>query len=123
MTAAWKTEKLQVGAPNSVDIKADADDGLIIRFRADASDLQGEVRRSTDPAPGQYLLLGITLSLHRSGTDGFDATQAVKGQTVSSFAWRLSSDSKTLTQTGTIGGNPASAQKATVVYDCVGTGS
>jgi hypothetical protein len=122
LTAAWKMEQLQVGGPNTVDIKADGADGLIIRFEPGQASCKAQFDGKPYPCEGQNIPPDFTLSLKRSGTDGFEATQAVKGKVVSSFVWRVSSDSRTLTQTGTFGADPASAQKVTAVFDRVRTG-
>ena len=121
MTGAWRTEKVQVGAPNTVDIKPDGGDGLAIRFEAMQATCKARFDGKPYPCEGQNIPPDLMLSLHRSGTDGFESTQSVQGKVVSSLAWRVSTDSKTLTQTGTIGADPVLAQKATAVFDRVGS--
>jgi hypothetical protein len=121
-TAVWKTERFQIGGPNTVDIKADGAHGLIIRFEPMHATCKAQFDAKPYPCEGQNVPPDFTLSLHRSDTEGFESTQAVKGKTVSSSVWRMSSDSKTLTQTRTIGADPAAAQKVTTVFDRVGSG-
>jgi len=122
LTGAWKTEKVQVGGPNTVDIKADGADGLIIRFEAMQATCKAKFDGKPYPCEGQNIPPDFKLSLRRSGAEGFQSTYTVEGKVVSSLVWRVSADSKTLTQTGTIGANPASAQKTTAVFDRVSTG-
>jgi hypothetical protein len=122
LTGAWKTEKFQTGGPNTVDVRADGTDGLIIRFEPMRATCKAKFDGNPYPCEGQTIPPDLTLSLRRSGTDGFESTQTVQGKVVSSLTWRVSADAKTLTQVGTLGADPASAQKATAVFDRVGAG-
>src|SRR5215212_2824203 len=47
LTGGWKTEKVQVGGPNTVDIRVDGTDGVIIRFEA----MQATCRAKFDGKP------------------------------------------------------------------------
>ena len=119
LTGAWRPEKVQVGGPNTIDIKADGGDGLVIRFEAMQATCKARFDGKPHPCEGQNIPPDLMLSLDRSGTDGFESTQSVQGKVVSSLVWRVSADSRTMTQTGTIGADPASRQKVTVVFDRV----
>jgi len=115
-TGSWKAEKME-GSNYIADIQPDGADGLVIRYEPIQWTCKAKFDGKPYPCEGPNTPPNSTMALRRVSSDSFQSTQTQDGKVTFSLVWRASPDAKTMTAMGTIGGDPASAQKTTMVWD------
>jgi hypothetical protein len=100
-----------------MELASDGADGIAMRYPDMDLICKARFDERDYPAVGPKVPVGTTMSFRRNGDGSFEMVQKVDGQVHMSGTFRVSTDGRTLTHTGKIGADSASAQSFTVVYD------
>jgi hypothetical protein len=99
----WKSTKVNLSSPNSLTIQTDNTDGVTLVLSAIKATCQAKWGGKDFPATGPTVSDGITLALSKSGPSGFKMVEKSKDKVIVIAHYRLSSDGKTMTTSGTNG--------------------
>jgi len=93
------TDKTATPAPMTIQITSWHGDDYCMLNPSDESELTFRLDRKDYPAKGPQIAEGMTVSGERRGDFGITLIHKVKGRTVQTDQWDVSSDGKTLTGT------------------------
>jgi hypothetical protein len=114
LAGTWKSAKVQIGSPDTLQIMAGKDDGLV--FTIPAYNMTADVKfDGKDYAvSGPTVPAGFTMGLRRIDARSFEMIQKVGGRAVYRDTMTVSADGKTLTDVGMAEGTQ---EKTKAVYD------
>jgi len=110
----WKSTKVQIGSPETMDIKDYEGDGLTFYSPEEKFTFSAKFDGKEYPATGPTIPAGATGTLTRVDPSCFELTEVYKGKPFWKGKYTLSEDKKTLTVSG---GMIATNEPMTAVYE------
>ncbi len=101
ITGSWVNKEIKLSAPNTLDLKPNGDDGLMLEL----SEMKATVGTKFDgkdyPAKGPTVPEGITLALTKTGPRSFKMVEKMRGKIIFLGQYEVSADGKTMTEKDT----------------------
>jgi hypothetical protein len=110
----WKTKNIKGSAPTVLELAPSGSDGLTIRIPDFQVTSDAKFDGKDYPATGPTVPPGLTIAITKTGPRSFDMTEKKDGKEIIKMSFAVSTDGKTLTETG---GAVGSSEKFKSVYD------
>lgn len=114
LVGKWKSSKVQLSSPETVEIAPYEGDGLTWKFPALKVTLGVKFDGTDHPVTGPTVPPGMTIALSRIDARSFNLTQKMNGRVIYRGTYSLSVDGKTLTA---IFAAEGTQEKSTAVYE------
>ena len=114
LTGKWKTSKVSISAPFTIELAASGSDGLIVTFSGEKATCNAKFDGKDYPLTGPTMPASFTMALKKTGDRSFEVSEKDKGKELYKSVFTLSADGKTLTEVGTA---VLTGDKITEVYD------
>jgi hypothetical protein len=103
LIGGWKSTKVKLSSPNSLTIQTDGTDGVTLILSAIKATCQAKWDGKDFPATGPTVSDGLTLAFSKTGPSSFKMIEKSKDKVIVIARYRLASDGKTMTVSGTNG--------------------
>jgi hypothetical protein len=114
LAGKWKTKNMKSSSPSLLELSQSSADGLTFKIVDMGLTCDARLDGKDHPCSGPTLAPGWTVAMAAAGPRGLEMTIKQNGKTLYKVAYAVSSDGKTLTETG---GATATNEKVKVVYD------
>ncbi len=114
LPGTWKTTNVKSSAPPIIEIAASGQDGLTLRIADFQATGDAKFDGKDYPFAGPTIPAGMTFAVQKTGPLSFEMTQKQNGKALYQDTFAVSSDGKTLTDTGSAFGV---SEKYKAVYD------
>jgi len=114
LAGTWKSAKVQIGSPDTLQIMAGKDDGLVFAMPAYTMTADVKFDGKDYAVSGPTLPAGFTMGLRRIDVRSFEMITKVGGKVVYRETFTVSADGKTLTDVAMAEGTQ---EKTKAVYD------
>jgi hypothetical protein len=110
----WKTKNIKGSAPTVLELTPSGNDGLSIRIPDFQVNCEAKFDGKDYPATGPTVPPGLTIAVTKTGPRSFDMTEKKDGKEIVKLSFAVSTDGKTLTETG---GAVGTNEKFKAVYE------
>jgi hypothetical protein len=114
LAGKWKARNMKSSSPSLLELAPSGPDGLTFKIVDMGLTCNAKLDGKDYPCTGPTLAEGWTVAMAGAGPRGLDMTIKQKGKTLYKVGYSVSSDGKTLTETG---GATATNEKVKVVYE------
>jgi hypothetical protein len=114
LAGTWKSAKVQISSPDTQQITAGKDDGLVFAMPAYQATADVKFDGKDYAVSGPTVPAGFTMALRRIDARSFEQILKVAGKVVYRGTMTVSADGKTLTD---VGGAEGTQEKTKAVYD------
>lgn len=104
IVGSWKSTKVQISSPETVEIKDYEDNGITFSEPAQNFTFSGKFDGKAYPATGPTVPEGAMGKLRRLGPNSFELVEIYKGKPIWKGTYTLSDDKRTLTVVGSMVG-------------------
>lgn len=113
LAGKWKTKKVKIGAPGTLNISPSGSDGLTLTFVEEKGTCNARFDGKDHPATGPIWPSGWTCVIAKNGATALDVTWKKDGKAMYKDTFTASADGKTLTD---LGGAVATTEKVKAIY-------
>lgn len=114
LLGTWKSTKVQIGSPQSIELKDYEGDGLTFSSPSEQFTFSAKFDGKEYPATGPTIPAGASGTLQRQGPLAFELVEIYKGKPFWKGTYTLSADKQTLTVAG---GMTGANEPITAVYE------
>lgn len=105
LNGSWRSTKVNVSAPETLQIAADGPDGIVITNPSYQMTIKAKFDGKEYPAAGPTLPSGVTVSVKQPDPRTVEVIYKKDGKAVETSRMQLSADGKTMTETMTLAGS------------------